>query len=124
MKDWKHLTFEQRKVISNGISHNYKLKEIAKTLGFDPTSISKEVKRNRESITIGLNMTENLVIEAFTKALINRGLNKDGIFHSDRGSQYTSNNFEQLLTDLNLKHSYSKKVIPMITQVWKASMPY
>ena len=203
MKDWKHLTFEQRKVISNGISHNYKLKEIAETLGFDPTSISKEVKRNRKSITIGLNvtnckkkvtrwpyvctgcnkrynnqyyftkykydaknyqnlleqdfytnipsqkwvgdityiytketgwtylaivmdlfdlkvvgwsyelnMTENLVIEAFTKALINRGLNKDGIFHSDRGSQYTSNNFEQLLTGLNLKHSYSKKGYP------------
>ena len=57
MKDWKHLTFEQRKVISNGISHNYKLKKIAETLDFDPTSISKEVKRNRESITIGLNVT-------------------------------------------------------------------
>ncbi len=26
MKEWKHLTFEQRKVISNGISRNYKLK--------------------------------------------------------------------------------------------------
>ena len=58
MKDWKHLTLEQRKVISNGISHNYKLKEIAETLGFDPTSISKEVKRNRENITIGLNITD------------------------------------------------------------------
>ena len=58
MKDWKHLTFEQRKVISNGISHNYKLKEIAETLGFDPTSIPKEGKRNRESITIGLNKTD------------------------------------------------------------------
>lgn len=57
MKDWKHLTFEQRKVISNGISHNYKLKEIAETLGFEPTSISREVKRNRESITIGKNIT-------------------------------------------------------------------
>ena len=57
MKDWKHLTLEQRKVISNGISHNYKLKEIAETLGFDPTSISKEVKRNRESTTIGKNIT-------------------------------------------------------------------
>ena len=57
MKTWKHLTFEQRKVISNGISHNYKLKEIAETLGFDPTSISKEVKRNRDSITIGKNIT-------------------------------------------------------------------
>ena len=57
MKDWKHLTIEHRKVISNGISHNYKLKEIAEALGFDPTSISKEVKRNRESITIGSNVT-------------------------------------------------------------------
>ena len=57
MKCWKHLTFEQRKVISNGISHNYKLKEIAEALGFDPTSISKEVKRNRESIIIGKNIT-------------------------------------------------------------------
>ena len=57
MKDWKHLTMEQRKVISNGISHNYKLKEIAEALEFDPTSISKEVKRNRESITIGSNVT-------------------------------------------------------------------
>jgi len=57
MKTWKHLTLEQRKVISNGISHNYKLKEIAETLGFDPTSISKEVKRNREATTIGKNIT-------------------------------------------------------------------
>ncbi|MEG0909130.1 MAG: helix-turn-helix domain-containing protein [Bacilli bacterium] len=58
MKDWKHLTFEQRKVISNGISHNYKLKEISETLGFDSTSISKEVKRNRCSFTIGKNITD------------------------------------------------------------------
>lgn len=57
MKTWKHLTIEQRKVISNGISHNYKLREIAETLGFDPTSISKEVKKNRESTTIGTNIT-------------------------------------------------------------------
>lgn len=57
MKTWKHLTVEQRKVISNGISHKYKLKEIAETLGFDPTSISKEVKRNRDTITIGINKT-------------------------------------------------------------------
>ena len=57
MKNWKHLTFEQRKVISNGISHSYKLKEISETLGFDPTSISKEVKRNRDATTIGKNIT-------------------------------------------------------------------
>lgn len=60
----------------------------------------------------GLSMTESLVIEAFNKTLINRGLNKDGIFHSDRGSQYKFNNFEQLLTNLNLKHLYSKKGYP------------
>ena len=57
MKDWKHLTLEQKKVIANGISHNYKLKDITEALGFDPTSISKEVKRNRESTTIGKNIT-------------------------------------------------------------------
>ena len=41
-------------------------------------------------------MTETLVIDAFNKAMINRKLNKDGIFHSDRGSQNTSNDLEQL----------------------------
>ena len=60
----------------------------------------------------GLNMTDDLVIGAFKKALISRGLNKDGIFHSDRGSQYTSNDYEKLLSDLKLKHSYSKKGYP------------
>ena len=60
----------------------------------------------------GINMTDDLVIDAFNKAIINRGLSKDGIFHSDRGSQYTSNDFEQLLIDLKLKHSYSKKGYP------------
>ena len=57
IKNWKHLTLEQRKVISNRICHRNKLKDIAEALGFDPTSISKEVKRNRESTTIGKNTT-------------------------------------------------------------------
>jgi hypothetical protein len=54
MKDWKHLTFEQRKVISSGISHNYKLRNIGESLLVDPTSVSKEVKRNRIEISVGL----------------------------------------------------------------------
>ena len=60
----------------------------------------------------GLNMTDNLVIEAFYKAMKNREINENGIFHSDRGSQYTSNNYEKLLEDLKIKHSYSKKGYP------------
>ena len=48
----------------------------------------------------------------FKKALINRGLNEDGIFHSDRGSQYTSNDYEELSNTLKIKHSYSKKGCP------------
>lgn len=60
----------------------------------------------------GKNMTDDLVIEAFKKAMKKRGLNKDGIFHSDRGSQYTSNDFEELLEKLNVNHSYSKKGYP------------
>ena len=54
MKEWKHLTIEQRKTISSGISHEYKLKDIGESLLVDPTSISKEVKRNRIEISIGL----------------------------------------------------------------------
>lgn len=54
MKDWKHLTLEQRKVIASGISHEYKLKEIGESLLVDPTSISKEVKRNRIESSNGL----------------------------------------------------------------------
>ena len=54
MKGWKHLTFEQRKVIASGISHQYKLKHIGESLLVDPTSVSKEVKRNRFEISIGL----------------------------------------------------------------------
>ena len=60
----------------------------------------------------GRSMTDDLVIEAFKKALVNRGLDKDGIFHSDRGSQYTSNDFEHILEELEIKHSYSKKGYP------------
>lgn len=47
MKKWKHMTIENRKTICSCISHKYKVKDIAKLISFDPTSISKEVKRNR-----------------------------------------------------------------------------
>lgn len=34
------------------------------------------------------------------------------IFHSDLGSQYTSNEYEKLLLKKNVKHSYSQKSYP------------
>lgn len=60
----------------------------------------------------GLNMTEELVINALKKVTINRKRQNNLIFHSDRGSQYISNNYELLLNRLNIKHSYSKKRYP------------
>lgn len=54
MKEWKHLTLEQRKTISSGIAHNYKVKVIGENLNVDSTTVSKEVKRNRIEITKGL----------------------------------------------------------------------
>lgn len=62
--------------------------------------------------TYGINMTDDLVIEAFKKAQTCRGLDIGGIFHSDRGSQYTSNEYEETLKSFNVKHSYSKKGYP------------
>lgn len=60
----------------------------------------------------GVNMTSELVISAFRKAKIKRGIREGMIFHSDLGSQYTSNEYENLLQENNVKHSYSKKGYP------------
>lgn len=60
----------------------------------------------------GLSMTEELVITALKKAVKTRTPIEGAIFHSDRGGQYTSNNHEELLRVLNIKHSYSKKGCP------------
>lgn len=52
-----HLTEENRKMISNMLSHNNSCVEIATEIGCDPTTIAKEIKRNRiiskEAKTIG-----------------------------------------------------------------------
>ena len=60
----------------------------------------------------GVNMTSELVISAFKKAQIKRGITKGMIFHSDLESQYTSKEYENLLQENNVKHSYSKKGYP------------
>lgn len=60
----------------------------------------------------GINMTAELVISAFKKAKIKREIVKGMIFHSDLGSQYTSNEYEKILLENNVIHSYSKKGYP------------
>ena len=57
-------------------------------------------------------MTDELTINALNNAIKNRHINEGLIFHSDQGSQYISNDFEQTLKDYNIIHSYSKKGYP------------
>ncbi len=47
MSYWKHLNENQRKLIASMLTKKMKLVEIADLLEMDPTSISKEIKRNR-----------------------------------------------------------------------------
>lgn len=44
---FKHFTFEDRKIIASCLAKEFRCIEIADTLGCDPTSVSKEIKRNR-----------------------------------------------------------------------------
>ncbi|WP_236870327.1 IS3 family transposase [Candidatus Bandiella numerosa] len=55
-------------------------------------------------------LSNDLVIHSFMKAYWNRKPGKDLIFHSDRGSQYTSNDFIKVLKNLNVRQSLSKNV--------------
>jgi|BioPla2DNA2_1021312.scaffolds.fasta_scaffold31833_1 IS30 family transposase len=48
MKKFEHLNFSHRKIINNQITtHNATAIKIAQLIGYDPTTISKELKRNR-----------------------------------------------------------------------------
>ena len=47
MKKWKHINFEQRKLISHLLTKKAKLCEIAELLGVDASAVSKEIRRNR-----------------------------------------------------------------------------
>lgn len=50
---WKHLTLEQRVENAHGLAHGEALKSIAERIGLDPTSVSKEIRRNRTQETDG-----------------------------------------------------------------------
>ena len=53
-----------------------------------------------------------MVIDIFNKAFSFRNRPEDLIFHSDRGSQYTSQNFRKLLEQSNVIQSFSAKGYP------------
>ncbi len=57
-------------------------------------------------------MTTDCVVQALNNAIGRQGLSEGLIFHSDMGSQYTSQEFEQLLQSNEIKHSFSKKGYP------------
>ncbi|CDT76165.1 IS3 element protein InsF [Vibrio coralliirubri] len=54
-------------------------------------------------------MTATLVCDALSMALFRRGLPKDVIIHSDRGSQYCSKDYRELIAAHKLKQSMSRK---------------
>lgn len=54
-------------------------------------------------------MPKELVCDALLMALWRRGFPKDVIVHSDRGSQYCSDVYQQLIKDHSLKCSMSRK---------------
>ena len=54
-------------------------------------------------------VSSDLVVKALTMAIINRKPEKDIIFHSDRGSQYTSNQVRNILKLYEFKQSMSGK---------------
>lgn len=57
-------------------------------------------------------MNSNLVVNSLKNAISRRKPLSNLLVHTDLGSQYTSNAFEGLLKELNIKHSYSKKGYP------------
>jgi len=54
-------------------------------------------------------MTRQLVIDSFMMAWQGRGKPSELIYHSDRGSQYTSHDFQSLLKDLDVQQSMSRR---------------
>ena len=60
----------------------------------------------------GTNMTNDLVMEALEKAYSSQNPNKPVIFHTDLGSQYTSNDMKMLCEKLRIIQSFSKKGYP------------
>lgn len=58
------------------------------------------------------NMTTQITLDALNEAYNDQKPNKGVIIHSDRGSQYTSNDYQNRVTELKMKQSFSAKGDP------------
>lgn len=58
-------------------------------------------------LSMSARMTRDLVIHAFKQAIIQRGEPEEFIYHSDRGSQYTSDDFQRELKKYRIQVSMS-----------------
>ena len=58
------------------------------------------------------NLKKELVINALTNATAKHSLGSQTIFHSDRGSQYTSKEFMALVMSYGIKQSFSRIGVP------------
>lgn len=107
----------------NLLNQNFEINEINKVWTSDITYIpTKEgwaymavvldiFSRNPIGYYIDNNMKEDIIIKALENAIIYRNyvIGEGIIFHSDRGSQYTSENFRKLLKSKNFIQSMSAK---------------
>lgn len=65
--------------------------------------------RNIISWKLSKSMSKHFVVDAFKQAINERGPEKGLIIHSDRGSQYCSNEFKTIIKNKSFKQSMSRK---------------
>lgn len=70
------------------------------------------------------NMKKELVMDTLDKAMNNRGFPSGVIFHSDRGSQYTSKDFRKLIDAYDLRQSFSRPGCPYDNAVAESFFKY
>lgn len=69
-------------------------------------------------------MDSDFIIQTLKDALNRRKPNNSILFHSDRGSQYTSSSFRKFCDDNNIIQSFSKKGYPWDNSVMESFFKY
>ena len=76
------------------------------------------------SYKASINIDTKFVLDTFYLACSKRGFPKGVMFHSDRGSQYTSKEFRQTLDNLDFLQSFSAKAHPFDNAVAESFFKY